>query len=136
MFYHNLKNKLHDIDLLNDTTFYTLLKNCDIDLCSVCEYFNILPIESDNNSFVVWYSTSNVIDSRSISIDIFENDILVDNNNLDIKNKMIWYKKYNFTSGNIYNIVLYENCKKIKTLTINDEYMNNKIKNNGKIIFK
>jgi hypothetical protein len=136
MFYHNLKNKLHDIDLLNDTTFYTLLKNCNIDLCSVCEYFNILPIESDNNSFVVWYSTSNVIDSRSISIDIFENDILVDNNNLDIKNKMIWYKKYNFTSGNIYNIVLYENCKKIKTLTINDEYMNNKIKNNGKIIFK
>jgi glycosyltransferase involved in cell wall biosynthesis len=136
IFYHNLKSKLYDIEILNDEEFYNTLKDCSIDLCSSCEYFNVLPIESDGNSFVVWYSTSNIIDNRNINICVFENEKLLDDTNLNIKDKTIWYKKYDFKTGYDYKIVQYDNYEIKKIINVNDNYMENKLKNNGKIIIK
>jgi hypothetical protein len=136
IFFHNLKSKLYDIELLSDDLFYDILKKCNIDLCSVCEYFNVLPIESDGNSFVVWYSTSNIIDNRYVNIRILENNKLLDDTNLNIKDKTIWYKKYDFIPGCDYKIVQYDDCEIKKIINVNDDYMKNKLKNNGKIIIK
>jgi hypothetical protein len=136
IFFHNLKSKLYDIELLSDDLFYGILKKCNIDLCSVCEYFNVLPIESDGNSFVVWYSTSNIIDNRYVNIRILENNKLLDDTNLNIKDKTIWYKKYDFIPGYDYKIVQYDDCEIKKIINVNDDYMKNKLKNNGKIIIK
>jgi hypothetical protein len=136
IFYHNLKSKLYDIEILSDNEFYNMLKDCNIDLCSSCEYFNVLPIESDCNSFVVWYNTSNIIDNRNVNICVLENDKLFDNIDLNIKDKTIWYKKYDFTPGCDYKIVQYDDCEIKKIINVNEDYMKNKLKNNGKIIIK
>jgi hypothetical protein len=96
----------------------------------------VLPIESDGNSFVVWYSTSNIIDNRNVNICVFENEKLLDDTNLNIKDKTIWYKKYDFKTGYDYKIVQYDDCEIKKIINVNEDYMKNKLKNNGKIIIK
>jgi hypothetical protein len=81
-------------------------------------------------------STSNIIDDRYVNICVLENDKLFDNINLNVKDKTIWYKKYDFKPGCDYKIVEYDNYEIKKIINVNDEYMNNQIKNNGKIIIK
>jgi hypothetical protein len=65
-----------------------------------------------------------------------ENNKLLDDTNLNIKDKTIWYKKYDFIPGCDYKIVQYDDCEIKKIINVNDDYMKNKLKNNGKIIIK
>ena len=135
MFYHTLKNNLDDILLLSDSEFYDMLKNCTIDVCSMVEYFTVLSAE--NNEFVVWYSTSNSIDDRDVLIEVVysdgQNTCKVLHQRLNVKTQTKFHKSFKHEGGS-YTITLLENRIPKRKLVVDENYMNNKIKNNG--IFK
>jgi hypothetical protein len=135
MFYHTLKNNLNEMLLLNDDEFYKLLSNCEIDLCSYVEYFNVLPISGSDNQFAIWFSTNNLVDERNFKILCFKNDLLFDTFNINTSVDKRFYKIFDY-NNEVYKFVLYEDCNKIKSIKVDQEYMNNKIKNNGKLTIK
>jgi hypothetical protein len=135
MFYHTLKNNLNEMLLLNDDEFYKLLSNCEIDLCSYVEYFNVLPISGGDNQFAIWFSTNNLVDERNFKILCFKNDLLFDTFNINTSVDKRFYKIFDY-NNEVYKFILYEDCNKIKSIKVDQEYMNNKIKNNGKLTIK
>jgi hypothetical protein len=135
MFYHTLKDSLAQIKILNDNDFYKMLSNCSIDICSMVEYFNILPIKDNKNQFAIWYSTSNKTDDRDVSIVISRDNVVTDIEDLTVKTSQSFYKVIDNNSS-IYDIKLYENGSLKKSITIDQEYINNKLKNNGELIIK
>jgi hypothetical protein len=134
MFYHTLKGNLTDIKTLSDDEFYGMLSGCDIDLCSRVEYFNVLPIKDSPDQFAVWFSTNNLVDDRKFRISIEHNNKF-DNIDLQFKTNQNYYKIIDFVDGE-YNITLYENNNPSKKITVDKNYMYNKIKNNGELIIK
>jgi hypothetical protein len=135
MFYHTLKNNLNEMLLLNDDEFYKLLSNCEIDLCSYVEYFNVLPISGGDNQFAIWFSTNNLVDERNFKILCFKNDLLFDTFNINTSVDKRFYKIFDY-NNEVYKFILYEDYNKIKSIKVDQEYMNNKIKNNGKLTIK
>ena len=132
MFYHTLKNKLSDVLILSDSEFYYMLRECTIDVCSMVEYFTVLPTEE--NEFVVWYSTSNSIDDREVLIEVVHSDgrkLL--HQRLSVKGTTQYHKVFKYVNGT-YTISLTENRELKRKIVVNENYMNTKIKNNG--IFK
>jgi len=134
MFYHTLKGKLDGVKLLSDDEFYGMLSDCEIDLCSRVEYFNVLPIKDNPDQFAVWFSTNNLIDDRRFRISIQHNNNF-DNIDLQFKTNQNYYKIIDYVDGD-YNITLYENDKPSKKIKVDKNYMYNKIKNNGELIIK
>lgn len=135
MFYHTLKNNLNEMLLLNDDKFYELLSNSKIDLCSRVEYFNVLPINGSDNQFAIWFSTNNLVDERNFQILCFKNDLLFGTFNINTNIDKKFYKIFEYVDTN-YEFVLYEDYTKIKSIKIDQGYMINEIKNNGKLIIK
>lgn len=136
IFYHNLKDKTNDIKLITTDEYDNLLKNCKTDLCSMVEYFNILPIKDNSQVFGVWYSTSNVEDYRDVKIIIEKNNEIIDEIPLTIKTSQYWYKIYGFNNGDLYNISLYQDNKFKKLIVVDNDYFYNKLKINGLLTIK
>ena len=134
MFYYNLKDKLSEIKMLSNDEFYGLLSNCKIDTCSRVEYFNVLSVENNPNQFAVWFNSSNLVDNRTITIDVVSKDTR-DLNRIDLTKNQMFYKIYDF-DGNDFEIKLMENRVMKKKIVVNKSYMENNIKNNGKIKIK
>ena len=135
MFYHTLKNSLNQIKKLNDTDFYEMLNKCSIDICSMVEYFNVLPIKDNNTQFAIWYSTSNKTDDRNICIKVSRDGVVTDIKELTVKTVQFFYEVID-NNANVFEIELYENGLLKKSITIDQNYINNKIKNNGELIIK
>jgi hypothetical protein len=135
MFYHTLKNNLNEMLLLDDDEFYELLSNCEIDLCSYVEYFNVLPISGGDNQFAIWFSTNNLVDERNFKILCFKNDLLFDTFNINTSVDKKFYKIFDY-NNEVYDFVLFDDYDKIKSIKVDQEYINNNIKNNGKLIIK
>ena len=135
MFYHTLKNNLNELFLLNNDEFYEILSNSKIDLCSRVEYFNVLPISDNDNQFAVWFSTNNLVDERNFKILCFKNDLLFDTFNINTSVDKKFYKIFDYNNEE-YEFVLFEDYDKIKSIKINQDYINNQIINNGKLIIK
>ena len=136
MFYHNLKNNLHHIKLITNEEYNDLLKNCKTDMCSMVEYFNVLPVKGYNNIFAIWLSTSNLEDNRSFSIFVEENGNFIENINIDIKTAQYKYSTYTFKPGDKYTITLRQNTEIKKIIYVDDDYFNNKLKENGLLTIK
>ena len=136
MFYHNLKNKLGFVKTITTEEYQDLLKNCKTDVCSMVEYFNVLPVKNYDNVFAVWLSTSNVEDNRSFDIIVEKDDKLISENNVDVKTAQYWYQSYIFEPGSEYVVALYDGVDLKKLIHINDNYFNNKLKNNGLLTIK
>lgn len=71
VYYNTLKNNLDDL-ILEETTEEKILQTSKVNLFSMIEYFTILPVENKDNTIVVWYSSSNKVDSRFYKINIWE----------------------------------------------------------------
>ena len=127
-------NKLNDIKILNDSEFYGLFDNCRIDICSMTEYFNVLPVTNSDFNMGIWYNSSNLIDNRNINIIIKENNNIIDTIPMTITNSQFVYRLFNF-NGNIFTFELYENDKLKKIITVDNEYYNN-LNRNGELIIK
>jgi hypothetical protein len=136
MFYHNLKEKLQNLKLITNDEYDSLLKNCKTDICSMVEYFNVLPVKDYDNVFAVWLSTSNLEDNRNFTIFVEKNGKIVDEVNVDIKTAQYQYKTYLFTPGDEYSVVLNQNGVFKKAIEIDENYFNNKLKENGLLTIK
>lgn len=134
MFYHTLKNDINEIEILTDSEFYDMLKHCNIDACSLAEYFTVLPTDNPNE-FVIWYSTNNSVDNRLSVIQVIQKngnstDVIL-NERINILNETKYYKRIKYNGGE-YKIILTEDGVHKKTILIDAEYITNTIKNNGK----
>jgi hypothetical protein len=136
IFYHNLKNKINDIRLLTNDEYDSLLSNCETDLCSMVEYFNILPIKDTPEVFGIWYSTSNVEDNRDVKIVVEKNDRILNEFPLTIKTSQYWYRIYVFNHNDLYKVSLYQDGTLKKSILIDNDYFNNKLKINGLLTIK
>lgn len=136
MFYHTLKNNLMDIKLIENNEYDELLKNCEINLCSLVEYFTILPVKDTNNVFAVWLSTSNLVDKRNMSIIVENNGYFIDNISIDVEKPLSWYKTFIFNENDKYKIKLYQDDKFKKEIFLDNDYFTNKIKDNGLLTIK
>ena len=135
MFYHTLKNNLNEMSLLDDNKFYDILSNSEIDLCSRVEYFNVLPISGSDNQFAIWFSTNNLVDERNFKIICFKDKLLFGAFNIEARDNQKFYKTFDYIDTE-YEFVLYCDDDKIKSIKVDQEYINNKIKNNGELIIK
>ena len=135
MFYHTLKNNLNEMSLLDDKKFYDILSNSEIDLCSRVEYFNVLPISGSDNQFAVWFSTNNLVDERNFKILCFKDKLLFGAFNIEARDNQKFYKTFDYIDTE-YEFVLYCDDDKIKSIKVDQEYINTKIKNNGELIIK
>jgi hypothetical protein len=117
--FHTIKDKLESVRVLKDSEYLDMLKDCTYDLCSCAEYFTILPKKDDFSKFIVWYSTSNVIDSRVMQIEI-ESASETIQYEIDLNLLKIHYfevdKQINPT-----NITLYENGKVYKSIDLSGQ---------------
>ena len=134
LFYHNLVNKLNDIKILNDEEFYGLFNNCKIDICSMTEYFNVLPVTNSDFNMGIWYNSSNLIDDRNINIIVKGNDNIIDNIPMKITNSQFVYRLFNF-NGETFTFELHENDKLKKTIIVDNKYYTN-LSKNGELIIK
>jgi hypothetical protein len=100
------------------------------------EYFNVLPVKDYDNLFAVWLSTSNLEDNRNFTIFVEKNGKIVDEVNVDIKTAQYQYKTYLFTPGDEYSVVLNQNGVFKKAIEIDENYFNNKLKENGLLTIK
>jgi hypothetical protein len=133
MWYNALKHKLEDVKLMHDE-FYLMFPTSQLDICSRIEYFTLLPIEGNDEQLVVWYSSNNVQDDRTLNI--YLNNELVES--IHIHNRTQYYRPVNKTEvtsvkfeivDKLYNKVVFD-----KTISVDTNYLETKLKKNG--IFK
>jgi hypothetical protein len=136
MFYNTLKDKLQLIKTINNNEYNELLKNCNVDICSMVEYFNILPVSGFDKTFAIWLSTSNIVDDRRFDVNVYKNHKLISNNTINVKTAQYWYKSFIFEPGSEYLIDLCENYSLKKQIKLDDNYFNNKLKENGLLHIK
>ena len=67
-----LKNKLNSLIVVNKNE-RDLFPNSDINLFSCVEYFSVIPVKNENK-FVVWKNTHNVVDNKTVLMSVFENN--------------------------------------------------------------
>jgi hypothetical protein len=136
--YHSLKNKTEEL-LLEEINEDKLFSTSQINLFSLIEYSTILPLENDNEHFIVWFSSANSLDSRNFILNVKKNEknIFIDIQNID--QKFIYYKKVKFKKGDIFEInfktINEHEVLKDSTIIINDDVFSN-IKSYGKFVDK
>jgi glycosyltransferase involved in cell wall biosynthesis len=69
IYYHQLKDKINSLVLLDDNSYYKQFENSTIDVCSCVEYYTVLAVKNQPDKYAIWFSTQNKVDSRTIYID-------------------------------------------------------------------
>lgn len=136
IFYHNVVKNKEDINFYALNIFDDILKNAEYDLCSMAEFFNVLPVKNMDNQFAVWYSSHNTLDNREIKIKIIKNDGVFDMITLKVNNRTSNYKLYEFSKQDEFKIVLYEDGVEIRRITMDEDYFVNKLNKNGLLEIK
>jgi len=133
------KNKLTDIELVNEEQFNLEIKNnLEHRDYSRVEYFTILP-SNIPNAFVTYLQISNSVDSRIINIKVNKNGELLKEDQVTVTGKGSWYGLTNYDlSFNDEYLVEYSSFDKdtkqlieYKTIRIDSEYLLNTLPNNG-----
>jgi len=100
-FYKKLEN-YYDRLLIKETNENNLF-NGKINLFSGVEYLNVVPIKNNgvikNNEFVLWLTTSNVVDDRTLVVNKYNNGKMVDTFDLIIKGQTKFYKVIELNNG-------------------------------------
>jgi hypothetical protein len=135
IFYHTLKKNLNEIECVNDVEYTDILKSCEIDQCSRVEYFTALSVANNPKSFGILLRVSNQIDDRDVNIDVIHNEKLIFHKELKIDGEITFVEILDYEGGE-YIINLIDNNVIKKTITINEDYVANKLENNGKIKIK
>jgi len=139
MMFFAFKNKLTDIELVNEEQFNLEIKNnLEHRDYSRVEYFTILP-SNIPNAFVTYLQISNSVDSRIINIKVNKNGELLKEDQVTVTGKGSWYGLTNYDlSFNDEYLVEYSSFDKdtkqlieYKTIRIDSEYLLNTLPNNG-----
>jgi len=101
--YHSLKNYKNEI-LLQQINEKDLFRRSKINIFSLIEYATVLPIENDEEKFVVWFSSSNKIDNRKLFIIIYRNNKFYDIVDQVISHEFRYYKTLEYNNGDKYEI--------------------------------
>jgi len=137
-FFHTLKDKKNEL-LLQTINENDLFSNSDINLFSLIEYATVLPVENDPESFVVWFSSANSLDSRDFEIEVNRNNSMVLNDYQPIDKQFKYWKKFKFTKGDVYDITFktinQNDILKNKNIIVNDDVFK-EIKDYGKFVIK
>lgn len=131
-FYETLKNS-NEL-LLEEVHEKTLFSTSQIDIFSNIEYFTVLPLRGDSESFVVWFSSANSMDNRNVSINVLKGTDVIFNTSYNIGKDFRFYKEIKFEKGNVYQVILqifYDDKKTTKEIFIDDDVMMNKLKDYG-----
>jgi len=130
MWYHALKNVSHDIRFLSDEEYDKINKTSE-ELCSMIEYFTVLPIENNETEGMIWYSSSNEKDSRILSV--YVNGDLVDTIQIDGISR--YHRPFNLHTTKEIRFEMKNrdsvDILSTKTILIDEEYIKHKLKNNG-----
>lgn len=129
IFFHNLKGKTEELTIVTDDDYDDLLKNSQNNLCSCAEYFTILPLVDDDSKFILWYSTSNIIDSREMKAIIFSQIENIEIS-IDLSCSKIHYFVFN-KSINPTKIVLYENGIEYRQILVDHSTFEDLLQNSG-----
>jgi hypothetical protein len=130
MWYHALKNNLQDIAILSDEE-YDRIQNTSREVCSMVEYYTVLPVENNDTEGMIWYSSSNEEDSRILLV--YVNGELVET--VNIRSRLQYHRPFNlyttkeikFEMQNVGDTALLS----AKVILIDEEYIKHKLKNNG-----
>lgn len=131
MWYHTLKSQLNNIHLWSDEEYDKLLKENKMEICSMVEYYTVLPVENDPDHGVAWFSTNNIKDNRVVNLYI--NDVLVDTKVVD--DTCQYYKLFKLRDTHTvkFDVIDPVNNKiiKNKVIRIDEQYLANNLNNNG-----
>jgi hypothetical protein len=99
------------------------------------EYTTVLPSNIEN-CFAVYYQNSNEADNRTLIVSGEEEGIETFSEKIDIVHKFAWYRPYQFTGKEItFKFKFYDafdnKLLNEKTIVVNQDYLDNKIQNNG-----
>ena len=129
IFFHNLKGKTGELTIVTDHDYDDLLKNSENNLCSCAEYFTVLQFNNDSSKFILWYSTSNIIDTRKmyaiVTLKSTTIEIPIDLN----KSKTHYFELTK--SVDIKSITLYENDKEYRKIDLTKRSLDEVILNSG-----
>jgi autotransporter strand-loop-strand O-heptosyltransferase len=140
-FYKKLENFKEKIII--EETNEDILFEGEMNIFSEAEYLKLLPIENNDNSFMIWFTTNNKYDKRKLSIDISKGGNVIKNISKNINSKTIFYEKIDLSfNDNIDlkielldsvngNVIKSENHQGINLNNFKD-----KLKNNGLFKFK
>jgi hypothetical protein len=125
----------HDIRSLTLSTINEekLFPNSSINGFSRVEYFSVVP-NKDMTSFYIWKSSSNLVDNKSIVVNVYENQKnVLKIGYIQVMNGMV-YNEIKYTPGSVYDVVLEEynsDSDLINTQTIHFDDIS-KIRESGK----
>lgn len=138
-FYKKLINYSNDL-IIEKTDETKLFNNENINLFSGVEYLSILPVENDENSFVIWFNSSNDKDDRRIIFEYDNNGVKNESTHF-IKSRSYYFNKITLNNNDNYNITAnFIDSKTNTTINIQKFNVNQNnikfLKENGKFIEK
>jgi len=141
--YFSKKIDIFKDKLLIDKVTEKVIFNGKLNIFSGVEYLTILPIVGSDDSFVIWFNSSNIFDNRKIVIEKFNNGKLDDTYEYLIDSKKIIYKMMNIDDGDNIELFVkfYDNdtdsmIKSDYFGIINKDNMENILSNRGRFLFK
>lgn len=144
MMFFAFKDKLTDIELVGEEQFKTeIAANFYHRDYSRVEYFTVLPTNIPN-TFSVYLQASNSTDSRVIDLKVNKNGSLFKEDRITVTGKGSWYSIVNYSlSENANYVINYQSFDKEtnefienKTIEVDNDYILNKLPNNGMFEYK
>lgn len=96
IWYHTVKHQLNKVRAWSTEEYQEITRYNQMDMCSMVEYYTVLPIENDTTHAMIWFSSRNTTDSRTLRI--FVNDEVV--NTMQILNASQYYTPINLSTTN------------------------------------
>jgi hypothetical protein len=130
-FYNKLMKYSGEL-IIEETDEERLFENPNINIFSGVEYLTVLPVK-DKNDFVLWFNSSNTLDNRRLEISINRNGIHEYCTHF-VKNRSYFFKRFNFTEGDEYDIKIQFIDSKTNGVIIEENYRiddPSKLKTNG-----
>lgn len=131
IFFHTLKGQMPNLSLINDEQYKELLKDCNIDISSQVEYFTVLSVKDNPNEFAIWFNSSNKMDERNVEISYKQTGYSWMPDKFTIRNETRYYKCIPFVPGDSYRVTLRIDDLAERVIVVDDDYFNNKLKENG-----
>jgi hypothetical protein len=131
IFYHTLAENLHATKMLPNDQFISMFNESKIDRCSLVEYSTILPIENNPNEAIIWYTSSNIQDNRTLKI--WLNDSLLDT--IIIENNTNYHNKFKLQEYQVIRFDMMDTSNNLrvssKEIIVDKNYIDTKLADNG-----
>jgi len=142
MMFFAFKDKLVDIELVNEETFKEeIADNFNHMDYSMVEYFTVLPTNIPN-TFATYLQVSNLVDSRIVNIKVSDGKNLISEEDITVTGKGVWYNLINYNTNGTYHVEYTSYDKETKrfisskNITINNDYISKTLIDNGLFTYK